>query len=296
MAKSKGKNSKTCFVIAPIGKEETETRRRSDQVLSHIVEPVAGECGYATVRADHISEPGIITSQVIEHLVDDELVVADLTDHNPNVFYELAVRHAVRKPIIQIIQEGQVIPFDVAQSRTIHLNHRDLDSVGNCKQKLKEQIESIEENPENVDNPISVAVDLKSLRQSQNPLEKNAAETMSMLQEILSEVKGSGIPDVITESRAARLNELEAWIDRLAVLLQLPNGEEPTRETLKEATMIITQMKRVVNTHVWELGYVALGSLDEVLGLRPATPRLTGYLSPEDYSSYYRRNIRKKKR
>jgi hypothetical protein len=61
-----------------------------------IVAPAAEACGYDTIRADQIAKPGIITSQVIQHLLDDPLVVADLTGWNPNVFYELAIRHAIR--------------------------------------------------------------------------------------------------------------------------------------------------------------------------------------------------------
>ena len=49
------------------------------------------EIGYEAVRADEIAEPGSITSQIMQRIFDDDLVVADLTDHNPNVFYELSV-------------------------------------------------------------------------------------------------------------------------------------------------------------------------------------------------------------
>jgi len=69
------------------------------------------------MRADELAEPGIITSQVIQHIVDDQLVIADLTERNPNVFYELALRHALRKPVVQIIHRGEAIPFDVAGMR-----------------------------------------------------------------------------------------------------------------------------------------------------------------------------------
>jgi len=57
--------AKTCFVIAPIGEPDSETRKRSDQVLKHIISPAIKERGYAATRADEISEPGIITTQVI---------------------------------------------------------------------------------------------------------------------------------------------------------------------------------------------------------------------------------------
>jgi hypothetical protein len=64
-----------CFVIAPIGKDATETRLRSDKVLKHIIGPVAEECGYEAIRADKISEPGMITTQVINHILNDAMVV-----------------------------------------------------------------------------------------------------------------------------------------------------------------------------------------------------------------------------
>ncbi len=102
MAK-KGQKRKVCFAVTPIGEEGSEIRRRSDQVLRYIIEPVMANLDYETVRADRISQPGMITNQVIEHLIDDDLVVADLTGSNPNVFYELAIRHATRKPIVTLI-------------------------------------------------------------------------------------------------------------------------------------------------------------------------------------------------
>lgn len=91
---------KKCFVIAPIGEPDSETRKRSDQILKHVISPAVQECGYSATRADQISEPGMITSQVIQHITDDHLVVADLTERNPNVFYELAIRHGIRKPLV----------------------------------------------------------------------------------------------------------------------------------------------------------------------------------------------------
>ena len=140
-------NEKICFVIAPIGEPESETRKRSDQILRHIIGPAAEERGYRAVRADELDKPGLITSQVIQHVVDDPLVIADLTGRNPNVFYELAIRHAIRKPIIQIISKGESIPFDVAGTRTIFVDHHDLDNVAAAKSSIIEQIKALESGP-----------------------------------------------------------------------------------------------------------------------------------------------------
>jgi len=56
---------KVCFVIAPIGDADSDTRKRSDQVLKHVIRPAVTGCGYVAIRADEIDKPGLITSQVI---------------------------------------------------------------------------------------------------------------------------------------------------------------------------------------------------------------------------------------
>ena len=185
---AEAKKIKTCFVIAPIGGEKSDDRKRSDQVLQHIIVPATKQCGYEAIRADAIGEPGIITSQVIQHLIEDDLVVADLTGRNPNVFYELAIRHAIKKPVVQIIQVGELPPFDVAPTRIISVDHHDLDSVANCQKELIKQIQAVEKDPSKVDSPISVALNIISLRGSENPLEKSTSEIISMLQELKSAV------------------------------------------------------------------------------------------------------------
>lgn len=186
---------KTCFVIAPIGPDGSDIRLRSDQVFKHIIGPSVRECGYEPIRADQLSEPGLITSQVIQHIVDDPLVIADLTGKNPNVFYELALRHAIKKPVVQIIQAAESIPFDVAATRTIQVDHRDLDSVAHAKIEIAKQVNSVERNPSEVDTPISVAVELQSLRRSDNPLEKSYAEILAKLNDI-----NAGISDMNANS------------------------------------------------------------------------------------------------
>lgn len=180
---------KICFVIAPIGEEESEVRKRSDQILKHVIEPSASECGYKTIRADKIDKPGIITSQVIQHVVEDPLIIADLTGHNPNVFYELAIRHAIRKPFIQIIKKGERIPFDVAGTRTINVDHRDLDSVGEAKNEIVNQIKFLEQDASNIETPISVSLDLQILRQSDDPEHRSLADIMSTLTELPSRIE-----------------------------------------------------------------------------------------------------------
>lgn len=183
---AKENKSKTCFVISPIGDIESETRKRSDKVLKHIIEPCVSGHGYNPVRADQISEPGIITTQVIQYINDSPLVIADLTEHNPNVFYELAIRHAIKKPLIQIIERGEQIPFDVAPTRIIQFDIQDLDSVELAKADINNQIENINKGKGEYDNPISISLELQLLKESGNPEKEYMADLVNMMAEMRS--------------------------------------------------------------------------------------------------------------
>jgi hypothetical protein len=179
---------KSCFVISPIGEDGSETRKRADTIMEYIIVPAVKECGYEATRADQIAEPGMITSQVIQRIIDDEVVVADLTGRNPNVFYELAIRHAIRKPFIQIIREGEQIPFDVSNTRTIYVNEGSLESADKAKNSIILHIKAIERSDWVSDSPISTAIDLQSLKQSDDPERRSLAEVLSALSEVRSEI------------------------------------------------------------------------------------------------------------
>ena len=119
----------TCFVISPIGDEGSESRKHADLVLSSLIEPALKSLGLTAVRADKISIPGMITGQVIDHVSRAKLIIADLSFGNPNVYYELALRHAIRKPAVQIIRTADRLPFDVGQFRTYQIDMTDIYSL-----------------------------------------------------------------------------------------------------------------------------------------------------------------------
>jgi hypothetical protein len=149
-----------CFYIAPIGSEGTETRKHSDLLLGSIVEPALEQFKLSVVRADSISSPGIISKQIIEFIVRSKLVVVDLSFHNPNVFYELAIRHMLRKPIVQIIRKSDQIPFDISHQRTIVLDTTDLytfvPKMETYRSELSTQVRRALEDADASDNPISL--------------------------------------------------------------------------------------------------------------------------------------------
>jgi len=113
---------KVCFFIAPIGKPDSEERKHSDMLLSAFVERALSDIGLKAVRADQIEKPGMITGQVIRYVLQSKLVIADLSFLNPNVFYELSLRHATGKPTVHIVRRGEGIPFDLKDYRTVEID------------------------------------------------------------------------------------------------------------------------------------------------------------------------------
>jgi hypothetical protein len=237
----------TCFVISPIGDPDTDTRKRSDQILKHVFKPAAEACSYRAIRADEISKSGIITTQVIQHIIEDPMVIADLTGENPNVFYELAIRHALRKPYVQIIQKSEPIPFDVSGLRTIEVDHHDLDSVATAKDELILQMQSMQKPEATVDSPISVAIDLEVLRHG-NPEQRGLADVLAGVADIRAVL--SSIDKKLTTSREdavhrflrlaeAREMHVNSCLNHLATLLTPVQGKEITKSEIEEARSII---------------------------------------------------------
>lgn len=150
---------RTCFYITPIGEEGSEHRKHSDLFLGSIIEPALEQFQLKVVRADNIDKPGFITRQIIDYLLRSRLVIADLSFHNPNVFYELAIRHAARLPVVQIIRAVDRIPFDLNQVRTIKIDTTDIYSlvpkITTYQSEIGNQVRRALEDPDSVDNPVS---------------------------------------------------------------------------------------------------------------------------------------------
>jgi hypothetical protein len=151
--------SSICFYITPIGAEDTEQRIHSDLFLGSIVEPALEEFGLKVVRGDRIEEAGMITRQEIHYVMRSRLVVADLSFHNPNVFYELALRHVSGLPTVQIIRASEQVPFDVGQMRTVRIDTSSIytlvPQLEVYRTEITNQVRRALENSEVADNPFT---------------------------------------------------------------------------------------------------------------------------------------------
>ncbi len=151
---------KICFYITPIGADASDERKHADLFLSALVEPAMSEVGLRLVRADKIGQSGMITSQVLEHVKRARLVLVDLSYLNPNVFYEMALRHSCKLPVVHIIRKADRIPFDVNQMRCIIIDNTDIYSLvpklQTYRAEIATQARKALEDPEHCGNPITV--------------------------------------------------------------------------------------------------------------------------------------------
>lgn len=117
----------TCFVVSPIGEDGSPTRANADKLFKYIIKPVCEKCGFDAIRVDQLNDANSITQTIINKLDHAELVIADLTEHNPNVFFEMGYRAQTQKPIIHLKSKGEKIPFDVTTIRAFDYDLTDLD-------------------------------------------------------------------------------------------------------------------------------------------------------------------------
>lgn len=185
---------KTCFIVCPIGESNTPTRKRSDQVFKFIISPVCEAKGFDPTRSDKSYAVDKIDQSIITQLETADLVIADLSDHNPNAFFELGYRTALKKPLIHIAAEREVLPFDVSAIRTIFYDLSDLDKTEECKLRLSETIDAV-----------CIADPKDTSTTSSAPLSQNTtAQILTLLLEIrdsISDVK------VLTEESNTKLIE-----------------------------------------------------------------------------------------
>lgn len=108
----------TCFVMMPFGNWE-------DKYYQSIYGPAIREAGLEPIRADELFHTGSVVEQIWEQIDKAKVLLADLSGRNPNVFYELGLAHASRKPVVFTTSNIDDVPFDLRHLRVITYDFRE---------------------------------------------------------------------------------------------------------------------------------------------------------------------------
>ena len=151
---------KSCFVIMPIGDQTfgdkkvlaADLKKKYDDLIKEAI--LKADPTLDVVRSDEVSIPGTITSDILMRIMHSDYVVADITYPNPNVFYELGLRHACRIGTV-IIKDKSVpeVPFDIAHLRYIEYENTPT-GLKKLAQDIKAYFDQFANYPDRPDNQL----------------------------------------------------------------------------------------------------------------------------------------------
>jgi hypothetical protein len=176
---AEAKSKKLCFVIGPIGPDDSDVRIHADWFLEEIVTPTMADFPeFRVKRADQDMRPGLIDAQMINDLLTADLVIADLSFHNPNAFYEIGIRHMAQKPIIHMLVDSEPIPFDLSLFRSIKFNRKRPIDIRSARKALHDQVAVVLGEGYEVENPVTNARGRVKLEEKASP------ETRVLLEQV----------------------------------------------------------------------------------------------------------------
>lgn len=114
--------SKKCIVISTIYEEGTRERDSFNDKIRYMIKPVLTELGYEMCLADERYIVGMISAKTIKEIINSDLMIADISDNNPNVFYQIAIRNSLNRPLIILKQPTQGPLYDIDESRILSVD------------------------------------------------------------------------------------------------------------------------------------------------------------------------------
>jgi hypothetical protein len=130
----------TCFVMMPFG-------AWFDRYYQEIYVPSIKEAGFEPVRADELFTTGSVVEQIWEQIEKAKLLLADLSGKNPNVFYELGLAHAAKKPVVFTASQVEDVPFDLRHLRVIIYEVREPEWAGRLRQSVTDYLRNAAKEP-----------------------------------------------------------------------------------------------------------------------------------------------------
>lgn len=256
-----------CFVIMGYGVKTDYTTGREldlDKTYQNIIKPAAKAAGLDCVRADEVRHSGAIDVPMYEHLIKADVVIADLSTYNPNAFYELGVRHALRPYTTIAISEKELKqPFDVNHTVIRKYEHLGKDigfsEVMRFREELESAIREILAHPR-TDSPVYTYLPrLQPPSWQTEPLAPAPESSKDTLSTIVGKAKTAMDADKFTEAiplwdLAHELDPANSYIIQKLVLATYKSKKPTHVEALEKALKILGQLDLNTSTDPETLG------------------------------------------
>lgn len=235
-----------------------------DAVWDGIIQPAVPP-GYQTKRADELRQPGLIDRLYNEWLFDADIVLADLTFGNPNVYYELGIRQALsKKGTVLVACKGTKLPFDVRNQYVLPYDYFAAPTLRAFQTQLREAIDNASD--QELDSPVHVFLSgLFIARYSGDASPERTVRTLSeRVKDLEAQVASRQAKD--DEDRLVRKLQEANSPSRVLGLYRLLSGYQTTSIDLLE------QMAISLRKH----GYFdeALSVLRSAQSLKPSDPEV----------------------
>lgn len=224
------------FVICQVGAEDSDIRRRADEIFEFIVRPVTDELDLVATRSDMDPTPGQVTAQIIRSLTSAGVVIADLTGRNPNVYYELGVAHSFGKPVVVLVDKASSLSFDTSTERVIEIGEGDRLGVAEAekaKKKLREALRVVLKGDYVPASLVTEAAGTQSLDAlaPENPIAQELGLVRDRVEAVLKQL---GIQD-----HHSRFRDESAWL--FSMVKRLSESGRLTTRTLEDAGIDLSE-------------------------------------------------------
>lgn len=144
--------AKTCYAIMPFSFTATRTQEQWTDVFENLFKPTLESLGYQCTRSE--ASVGLILKGIIESIHASEVMLVDLTDAKPNVFYELGIAHTMTNNVIMVIQDLSYVPSDLKPYGVIPYDPRTKEGVLQFARDLSGALRKILQKPPTRASPI----------------------------------------------------------------------------------------------------------------------------------------------
>lgn len=193
--------SKKCLVISTVYEEGTRERNSFDDKLRYMIKPVLSELEYQMILADERYIVGMISAKTIKEIINADIMIADISDNNPNIFYEIAIRNSLNKPLIILKQPAQGQLFEINEERILSVDGSSPRLWHDTITKLKKEIQKAEN--DKVNSSYSILADFGF---SQKLIDSaSESEFLQIAEELKKEIRKLRIQDSKNEKSEGKM-------------------------------------------------------------------------------------------